>query len=107
MRRWLALEDALAALGGLRREPATDATIETLRHALRAKVSHVVAKAAHVSSELVVRVLAGDLAAAFERFLANPVKTDPGCRAKVEIVRALYDLGDDPGAVFPRGRAGR
>jgi hypothetical protein len=38
MPKSLALEDALAALGGLRREPLTAATIETLRHALRAKV---------------------------------------------------------------------
>ena len=98
-----ALEDSLAALGDLRRQPVTDATIETLRQALRARISHVAAKAAQVSGELGLRVLAGDLAAAFERFLTNPVKTDPGCRAKVEIVRALYELGDDPGAVFPRG----
>jgi hypothetical protein len=33
----------------------------------------------------------------------NPVKSDPGCRAKVEIARALYELGEDPAAVFPRG----
>jgi HEAT repeat protein len=66
-------------------------------------VSHVVAKAAQVSGELGLRVLARDLTGAFERFLVNPVKTDPGCRAKVEIARALYEMGDDPGAVFPRG----
>src|SRR5262245_13295365 len=98
-----ALEDSLAALGDLRRRPVTDATIEPLRQALRARISHVVAKAAQVSGELGLRVLTGDLTASFERFLVNPVKTDPGCRAKVEIARALYELGDDPGAVFLRG----
>lgn len=71
-----ALEDMLAALGGLRRQPVTDATIAALRHALRGKVSHVVATAAQVSGELGLRVLAGDLATAFERFLVNPVKMD-------------------------------
>jgi HEAT repeat protein len=103
MARSRPLEDTLAALGGLRREPVTDGTIETLRQALRGKVSHVAAKAAQVSGELGLRVLAGDLAAAFERFLANPVKTDPGCRAKVEIARALHEMGDDPNGVFLRG----
>jgi len=98
-----ALEDTLAALGGLRQEPVTDQTITTLRQALGAKVSHVVAKAAQVSGELLVRAVLGDLAAAFERFLVNPVKTDPGCRAKVEIARALYELGEDPASVFVRG----
>ena len=98
-----ALEERLAALGGLRRESVTDQTIATLRQALRDKVSHVVAKAAQVSGELGLRVLVGDLAAAFDRFLANPVKTDPGCRAKVEIARALHEMGEDPGAVFLRG----
>jgi len=97
------LEDSLAALGDLRRQPVTDATIEALRQALRSRISHVVAKAAQVSGELWLRVLTGDLATAFERFLVNPVKSDPGCRAKAGIARALYELGDDPGAVFPRG----
>src|SRR5262249_23081195 len=65
--------------------------------------SHVVAKASQVIGELGLRVLAADAAAAFDRFLVNPVKSDPGCRAKVEIARALYELGEDPAAVFPRG----
>src|SRR4029453_14845861 len=98
-----ALEETLAALGGLGREPGTDQTIATLRQALRGTASHVAAKAAQVSGELGLRVLVGDLAAAFDRFLVNPVKTDPGCRAKVEIARALHEMGDDPNGVFLRG----
>lgn len=98
-----ALEDTLAALGALRRVPVTAETIDTLRQALRGKGSHVVARAAQVSGELGLRVLADDLAAAFERFLVNPLKTDPGCRAKTEIARALYELGEDPASVFVRG----
>ncbi len=98
-----ALEDTLAALGELRHGPVTDQTITTLRQALRAKVSHVVAKAAQVSGELLVRALLADLAAAFERFLTTPVKTDPGCYAKVAIARALYEIGEDPGSVFLHG----
>jgi hypothetical protein len=97
------LEDTLAAIGELRREPVTPQTIATLREALRARSSHVVAKAAQVTRELELRVLVADATAAFDRFLVNPVKSDPGCRAKVEIARALYELGEDPAAVFPRG----
>lgn len=98
-----ALEDAIAGIGRLRREPVTEHTIDVLRQALRGKGSHVVAKAAQVSGELALRVLVPELAAAFDRFLVNPVKTDPGCRAKIEIARALYELGEDPAAVFTRG----
>lgn len=97
------LEDTLAAIGALRRGPVTPETIDTLRQALRARSSHVAAKAAQVIAELGLRVLAADAAAAFDRFLVNPVKSDPGCRVKVEIARALYELGEDPAAVFPRG----
>src|SRR5262249_31105939 len=97
------LEDTLAAIGALRRDPVTPGTIDTLRQALRGRSSHVVAKASQVIGELGLRVLAADAAAAFDRFLVNPVKSDPGCRAKVEIARALYELGEDPAAVFPRG----
>ena len=97
------LEDALAAIGALRRDPVTSRTIDTLRDALHARTSHVVAKAAQVSGELGLRVLVADLASAFDRFLVNPVKTDPGCRAKVQIVRALVELGEDAGTVFLRG----
>ena len=98
-----ALEETLAALGELRRGPVTDQTVATLREALRAKVSHVVAKAAQVSGELLVRPVLADLVAAFERFLVNPVKTDPGCYAKVAIARALYEMGEDPASVFASG----
>jgi HEAT repeat protein len=97
------LEDTLAAIGQLRREPVTPQTIDTLRKALLARSSHVVAKAAQVSGELGLRAIVADVAAAFDRFLVNPVKSDPGCRAKVEIARALYELGEDPADVFPRG----
>jgi HEAT repeat protein len=103
MARSRVLEDTLAALGALRREPVTPRTIDTLREALRARSSHVVARAAQVSGELGLRVLVAEANAAFERFLVNPVKTDPGCRAKVEIARALYELGEDPAEVFRRG----
>jgi len=103
MARSRTLDDTLTAIGQLRRQPVTPGTIDALRRALRDRSSHVVAKASQVIAELGLRVLAADAAAAFDRFLLNPVKSDPGCRAKVEIARALYELGEDPTGVFPRG----
>ncbi len=103
MPRSRALEDAIAAVARLAREPVTPESIATLRRALAAKSSFVAARAAQVSGELGLRVLVGELAAAFDRFLEHAVKTDPGCRAKTEIARALYEIGEDPAGVFPRG----
>ncbi len=98
-----ALEDSLAALGALRHAPVTGAGIQALRDASRGKSSHLAAKAAQVAGELGLRALVPDLTDAFTRFLTNPVKSDPGCRAKIEIARALHELGEDDGGVFPRG----
>jgi HEAT repeat protein len=97
------IEATLDALGALRRAPVTDASQRALRAGLAARSSHVVARAAQVIGELALRPLAADVATAFDRFLVDPVKTDPGCRAKIEIARALHDLGDDPRGVFLRG----
>jgi hypothetical protein len=102
-RRGRRLEDRLADLAALRREPITDATLAALRGALGEKTSHVVAKAAQVTGELGLAVLSDDLAAAFPRFLVAPARSDPGCRAKTEIARALCELGVDPADVLLRG----
>lgn len=97
------IEETLDALAALRRAPVTAESQRALRAGLAARSAPVVAKAAQVTGELALRALAADVAAAFDRFLVDPVKTDPGCRAKTEIVRALHDLGDDPAGVFLRG----
>ena len=39
----------------------------------------------------------------FHRFMENPVKTDPGCSAKVELVTALHDLDCAREEVFLQG----
>ena len=97
------IEDALAALNQLRAAPTSDAALAQLRKALAGKSSHVAAKAAQIAGESEIGALVPDLVAAFERFMQNPVKSDPNCSAKAAIADALYRIGHDDESVFLRG----
>jgi HEAT repeat protein len=98
-----ALEQTLAELSKLRQEPTSAASIATLRIVLQGKSSHAAAKAAEIAAELEISDLKDDLVAAFERFLVDPVKTDPTCAAKAAIADALYRIGAAEHRVFLRG----
>jgi HEAT repeat protein len=74
-----------------------------MRAALASRSPHLAAKAAQLAGELEVAELTSELAAAFDRFLANPVKADPQCTAKTAIVDALQRLGACEPGVFLRG----
>jgi hypothetical protein len=63
----------------------------------------LVSKAAALVAGKRLSELIPELVAAFERFLADPVKSDPQCWAKTAIARALRDLEHDDPAVFLRG----
>jgi HEAT repeat protein len=52
----------------------------------------VVAEGAEAVGHLALADLAPDLAAAFERFLVDPIKTDKLCRAKIAIAQTLDKL---------------
>ncbi|HUI26222.1 MAG TPA: HEAT repeat domain-containing protein [Candidatus Kryptonia bacterium] len=97
------LEDTLATLHRLRDDPLSAASLATLRQALAGRASHAIAKAAQVAGEFEITALTADLVAAFDRLMLNPVKSDPGCRAKAEIADALYRIGSDEMALFLRG----
>ena len=84
-----ALEDTLAALNRLRNDPTSTAALAELHKVLNGKSSHAVAKAAQIAGESEISVLVPDLVAAFERFMLNPVKADPNCRAKAAIAAKL------------------
>jgi hypothetical protein len=98
-----ALEQTLADLGRIRHEPVSTLNIATLRTVLKGKASHAVAKAAEIVAELEINELKEELAAAFERLLIDPVKTDPTCAAKAAIADALYRMGADEPLIFLRG----
>jgi HEAT repeat protein len=95
-----AVEEKVAAIEALR--SSTNA-VEPLRKALRDRNNFVCSKAAAVAGDLLLRELIPDLLAAFERFLKDPVKSDPKCWAKNAIVKALKDLGHDDAAIYLRG----
>ena len=53
--------------------------------------------------QLQLRTLIPDLCAAFERLLADPLKSDPKCWGKDAIAKALKDLGHDDSEIFLKG----
>jgi HEAT repeat protein len=97
------IEDTLAALNRLRDDPSSTAGLGELRRALAGKSPHVAAKAAQIAGEAEIAALTADLVAAFDRFLVNPLKSDPNCAAKTAIAEALYRIGADTADVFLRG----
>ena len=84
------LQETLSELNRLRDNSSDPDFTEALRTALGNKSSHLVARAAQIVSEDEITGLESELAAAFERFLEDPMKTDPGCSAKAAIAEALY-----------------
>src|ERR1700679_2352226 len=97
------VEEKIAAIHGLRSSPAD--AVEPLRKALRDRNNVVCSRAAAVAGDLLLRDLIPDLLAAFERFLKEPVKTDPKCWAKTAIVKALKDLAHEDPEIYLRGMA--
>lgn len=80
---------ALQTLGEAAKRPADAATTALIRVSLAHRSNHVVARAARLVREAGLVALAPELIAAFPRFLDDPIRRDPGCVAKNEIVHAL------------------
>ena len=98
-------EEKIAAIESLRSDPQN--ALDPVRKALRDRNNYICAKAAAMAGDLLLRDAIPDLVASFDRFLKDPVKSDPQCWAKIAIVKALKDLGYDDPAVFLRGIAHR
>ncbi len=96
---------ALQALAEAARRPHEVATLALVRGSLAHKSNHVVGRAARAAREADLATLASDLIVAFPRFLEDPVRRDPGCVAKTEIVHALLAFGHAAPEVFLRGAA--
>ena len=95
-------DDQLAALDALRQGPPQQA-VAPLRKALAHRNNFVVAKAADLVREFALAELIPDLLTAFDRFLADAIKSDPQCWAKNALSRALAALEHQDAAVFLRG----
>jgi HEAT repeat protein len=93
----------LNRLWALRREPAAAGDVAELRQALSDRSSVVVEAAASIVGDRGLSELADDLAAAFDRFMVDPIETDPKCRAKNALVDALNKIDYPRDDVFLRG----
>lgn len=102
-RRRPSLEDRLDQLSALRRDPDSAETVAALRQALTGKESLLAARAARVTGDLGKTELVPEMLEAFERFMKDPVKTDKGCYAKLEIAKALLEMEHPATALFLRG----
>jgi HEAT repeat protein len=97
-----AFDKKIEALEAIRSAPDPAAP---LRKAIQDRNNYVVSKAAAIAGSLKLEELIPDLAAAFDRFLIDPAKSDPQCWAKNAIAKALKDLGCREARVFLLGIA--
>jgi hypothetical protein len=98
-----AFDKKIEAIESLRLAPESPERTEQLRKALKERNNYLVSKAAAVAAHLRETGVVPDLIAAFDRFLADAIKTDPQCWAKNAIAKALKDLGHDESGVYLRG----
>lgn len=103
MSRSDAIERQLTQLEELAKGPVTPDSVKAFRQALSKGACRVAARAARWAAEREQAALCPDMAKAFERFLVNPVKSDPGCVAKMAVVEALEALEAPGEDVFLRG----
>ncbi|HLW65668.1 MAG TPA: HEAT repeat domain-containing protein [Gemmataceae bacterium] len=96
------IDDKLARIKNLGRDPLTKEQLAELLAALEDKSNLVVAAAAEVIGERNLVAFAKELIAAYDRFLIEPAETDKLCRAKLAIIDALNKIGYDQPDIFLR-----
>src|SRR5262249_4827612 len=95
-------EEHLEQLAMLRGASPAEAA-PPLRKALLDRSNLVVAKAARIAGESLLRELMPDLLAAYGRLFDDPVKRDPQCWGKNAIAKALRERDYGEPAPFRRG----
>src|SRR5262245_52736381 len=88
-RKQQTFEDEQKALAEVANDPRSEEARVRLCAALRSQRSLIVASAARLIKQRCLAGFDGELKAAFERFLDDPVKTDPSCNAKLAAIEAL------------------
>jgi HEAT repeat protein len=102
MAKRLSVEEKLSAVRRLRELEPSPQVLSDLRLALRNKSNLIVSAAAEIVGDQNHAVLAGEMEAAFERFLVDPLTSDKLCRGKIAIVQALDKLEHDRPDIFVR-----
>ena len=103
MAKAASIEERLADVARLSKEPDTPETRKQIRTHLAGKVSLIVARTAEIVGRLQDHDFVPDLIAAFNRFMTDAVKTDKGCAAKTAIVKALLAADCDDEKLFLTG----
>jgi HEAT repeat protein len=98
-----AFDKKVADLQALVAQGKSEATVDALRRALKDRSNYVVGKAAEVAGRLSCSELIPELGAAFDRFMQDPVKTDPQCWAKNGITKALVSFDEPATTLYLRG----
>ncbi len=80
-----------------------ESAVADLTRAIASKYAVAVARAAKLAAKHDLKQLAPELAAAFDRFMANPIERDPSCLAKAAIAEALYRLECPETELFLQG----
>ncbi len=90
------VEDELNELESACREPGSAQAREALARALASRPALVAQRAARIARRHQIESLQANLKEALHRFLEEPAKVDPGCRAKTAILEALdyLECGD-------------
>ncbi len=96
-------EKRVAAVDALRNAIPSEACTSQIRSALADRNNFLVSKAAAIAGDQGLVTLTESLLTAFNRFLKDPVKTDPQCWAKLAIAKALRQLGHSDADVFLKG----
>ncbi len=98
-----AFDEQMAALDQLKGRELTADDRALIRKSLAHRNNFIVGRAARLAEDAGFTDLVPDLLAAYDRFFANPEKTDPQCWAKNGLSRALARLECRDKDVFLRG----
>lgn len=93
-------QDGLRELRAMEADDPSPEGIAKLRTLVEHRSNHVAGRAARLAGLWEAEGLIPDLIAAFRRFLVDPVKTDPGCAAKLPIIEALDRLNNGDASVY-------
>jgi len=96
-------ERELAQLEAMNGQAPDAAGVERVGKCLDHQNNYLVSKAARIVSEHAMVGLLPEVLAAYERFFEDPVRQDPQCWAKNELVKALVRLGCRDAQVYLRG----
>lgn len=96
-------EALLAELRALEAQPDPGAARRVIRRCLGSRNSVAAARGARLAAELALEDLSEELASTLGQLLGQPFRSDPGCRAKTALAKALLRLESAPAELLLQG----